>query len=243
MTAPTRFDGVPVKDKALAALLTAAEQQGFRIEAATNGGHQKQTGLVVYPPDTAHAPIRLGVAVASPKHVLNVRADLRAAGFTDGTATTPTEETDMARKKHDHQPSNMQEAIDALPEDEKTQFIGHVAAAAVTRVGAPPSVGALVGVMVETIAEWVRDPDVKARMAEEFGGAQQAQVDEALALAAAAEERAVRAEAALEKADARLQQARADCGEALDRAKAAEARAEALDAALRPLRAILSVAE
>lgn len=84
----TTIAGVTVKDRPLADLLRSAVAQGFRLEPATNGGHPTGSGLVAYPPDPDAAPVRFGVEQVNPKHVRNVRANLRRVGFLDGTCTT-----------------------------------------------------------------------------------------------------------------------------------------------------------
>lgn len=249
MPSPTRFDGVPVRDPALAALLTAAEHQGFRVEQAQNGnGHNPLTGLVVYAPDTAHPPIRFGVGRVSPRHTAHVRSQLRLAGLIDhDPATTPTtEEPEMARKQTGTRTTPAQDPlvgrtdlvqralassarIPINPGDKYEQGMKQ-AHAALREAGYPEEVIALAVMMQGTVLAWQQTREDVRRDDDR----------EVLALAEEAERRATAAEAALAKAQEREAQARKDCGEALERARAAEARAESLDAALRPLRAILA---
>lgn len=286
MAAATKIAGVPVKDRPLADLLRAAAEQGFRIEEATNGGHPTGSGLVVYPPDPDQPPVRLGVTQVNPKHVANVRANLRRAGFRDGTCascgalihatvttcdgcadgtpapttpdprtatTTPTpppEDHDMTRrpnsprpgtkrKDHDHLTAEQYVSDPTIAPEDRADRVGELVKSLGDAAGMSVEDAGLMGLIVRTMASWGLDPDVMQARGELHRTTSAQEVAEALALAAAAEERAVAAEAALARAEAREAQARKDCGDALQRAKDAEAEAARVTAALKPLRALL----
>lgn len=250
-----RFDGVAVRDKELATLLSAALAQGFRMEAATNGGHARDTGLVAYSPDTTLAPVRFGCQSSNPGHLANVRRDLRNAGFIDAQtiarSATPQEPTPMSKQskiviptgsdrypdRFDDHASGTEWISKAPDEAEKALRVGLVAQHAAKSAGLSAVDASTISVVVDTLVSWLNNPQV---IAERGVPDNAAETEAALAMAATAEQRALTAEGLLAKAVEKEAQARKDCGLALDRAKTAEARAETLDAALRPLRSLLA---
>lgn len=219
----------------LADLLTAAEAQGFRLEAASNGGHPVDTGFAVYPPDKALPPIRVGVARCSPKHLSNVRSALRAAGFTDGQTT---EEPAMAKPRRQPAPTTIPDAFAVITdEDERTRFLATLVTTAVEEV-IPHDVAVLAAVLVDTVVDWQRRGGRTLEDADHT--ACQTLLTDAEADRDAAREDVERLTRDLARLTEKYDAAALDAKTEREARVAAEERAHSLDAALRPLRAILA---
>lgn len=235
MTARVTFAGVRVP-KTVVPDLQRATDAGFRVEASPKGD-----GLVIYPADPDHAPIRWGSREVNPAHESNLRLALRRAGLPDLTPTdttidltgdtptmsrrrTPSADAPVARET----PLPGNGLLAAVPHDERAAAASAFAVQVAGEAGLAPDLCDLLGLLYPTLEYHQRQrekaDDVRA----------------ALDLAAEQERRADAAERRVATLTEKHQQAVADLRVAREAAAVEKARADALEAALAPLRAVLT---
>ena len=239
--------GIKFSDQ-LAALLDHAVAHGFRIEARTKGRGDE---VVVLAPDTDIRPITISEKGArfNKAHYDNIRRDLTKAGMPPlpGDTARPTAAAKTAATKphtHDHHTKATDQGLTELlapGQPDRGDILAGIVRGLFSRSSDLDMFGDLAGSLIYGLV--LNADALNEVMAEAVGEAALAanarDVDEALALAAAAEKELGQLRSAVDKADAKEAAARADCAAALERARVAEAKAAELDAAISPLRALL----
>lgn len=246
-----RIDGVTIPDPAMVTLLEQARDQGFRMEAGTGGGHAAATGFTLYPPDKAHAPIRVGCTEVNPSHVANVRRTLLRAGFVPPTTEEPPMPAPRkARKAKQPSPSHhhlapgssIRDALESVPEEDRSTFVATLAASGVQAAGLAEEFQDLAGLLVATVFDYAKHlPNLPGAGAGEEALAEWERVaatyakerDEARAQVERLEQQVNRLEGKYDGCVADLRTAR-------EERDGAQAEADRLAKALAPLRALLA---
>lgn len=245
--------GVRVSDPAMLELLEQAQEQGFRIEEASNGHGlgKKQAGFVVYPPDSTLPPIRFGVSEANKGHVANIRGDLRRAGFVDKPVSQADALEALLEDFRGRTEGNQQRTVELVvaaylragtgKNEDVVERASYVMAGVAQETGLNEAErellrGVTLGFFAATTSHTYADAVALGAHAEIHA---REDVQQAMALAEEAERERDAARKAAESADEKATAARKDCGEALARAKAAEAERDELKRVIEPLKAFL----
>jgi len=248
----TTIEGIKFSDQ-LAALVTHAMTHDFRAELDTRG---KGGGILLYPPDKEQPVITINERSAkfNKAHYENLRRQLYAAGCpplpdqqqqpkrATGRRPANTHEEMAIANEHAVHIHNAGDLAKVLADPEvRAHTMGAMVTDLFTKADQYIPVAGLAGGLAYALSVWADDAmDQFIELASQAAkDTLQADLDEALRMAAQHEATAVRLTGQLEKAEERETKAREDCATALRRAEVAEAKAAEAEAALAPLRAFL----
>lgn len=241
---PTSVAGLRIDDRLATVALTAVEQ-GWRPEPAPDG-----KGLVLYSPDPAVAPVRVGTARVTPKHVSNFKSELRRGGVNfdgppPGSPLEPGAIVAGMTARDDDEPAGKGQPLAQLLADtegaDRAEIVGNIVDDLGHALGMPKQLATLATILFLTVNRWHERGSLQEIMGDlAAADLEVTQLCETLMTerdAARAERDAL--QHAADRADEKARTAAHECGEALERARAAEARAASAENDLATIRRLL----